>query len=117
MSQMPLYIFWVGTAIAACLSGCSMDSGTLYAPMFSEEGFGGIKVGMHSNEVVKSIGVPLRVDHQLASERWSYFLSGKSGVHTNAGPFVKSGDFSIPSVVVSFDRSGTVVDQLGVRSD
>jgi hypothetical protein len=72
---------------------------------------------MSSNEVIALLGPPLRIDQQMLSERWSYYQSGVRGQSTNDTLLAKSGTIQIADIVVSFDRSGTVISQFGLGQD
>src|SRR5882672_6338238 len=97
-----------------CLAGCSSDSGTTYAPMFTEKGFQAIAPGMTSNQVINLLGSPLRVDRQSVSERWAYYDSNQVAPATKTTILMSSGEIISPNRGVSFDSYGTVVSQFGL---
>ena len=100
--------------LLASLTGCSMDSGTVYAPGFHEKDFQALGVGVHSNEVVNILGNPLRAEHQIYSERWLY---SPRRLQQSAGSFVSwEGTLPLGGVVLSFGETGTVISTFGTET-
>lgn len=90
------------------LSGCS-DSGTTYAPSYSEQHFQVVQLGMQSNDVVRLLGRPMRVDHISALEQWSYERLDESQQSDTTHNLVNSGKLQESALVVSFDGAGRVI--------
>lgn len=103
--------------IIACVSGCSNDSGTVYANFYTQQGFQAVTQGMRSNDVIKLIGLPLRVDQQLVGERWFYCVSNSTSVATSVLGFVKTGRSQQTDAVVLFDLNEIVIGQFGVSNE
>lgn len=99
-----------GFAVLLVLTACSYDSGTLYAPQFSEKNFHNVTPGMGSNAVVQLLGMPLSVVEQRFGERWIYGESRKPNFSTL---WNSSESVAAPRFVVFFAESGIAVDQLG----
>lgn len=111
MPQRPTIFEALVSMYCLALSGCS-DSGTTYAPSYTEERFHLVRLGMQTNDVIRLLGSPLRIDHLSVSERWWYERASDTAQPSDGQGLVGKGVLNQNASVISFNSEGVVIGQV-----